>query len=341
MQTSSERRRRRQANTNVQVVDLHETKEQDSFRADVLAGLAMPQKTIPPKYLYDAKGSSLFDQICDLDEYYLTRAEVGLLKRHANEMAMLLGSRCLLIEFGSGSSLKSRVLLNALKSPAAYMPIDISRAALLQSANELASDFPSLNISAVCADFTVPLTLPDRLCSGASRRVGFFPGSTIGNFDPPDALRLLKRIGALLRPKGRLLIGIDLLKSPTLLEPAYNDAKHVTAAFNLNLLHRINRELDANFKVASFRHFACFNPAKSRVEMHLESLIRQEVEVAGHVFHFESGETIHTESSYKYSHEVFTDMANAAGYAVALAWVSPSPLFAIYCLEVQRESPVD
>lgn len=323
----------------IDVVDLHEL-EHNLFLKDALAGLSLAQKTMPPKYLYDKAGSDLFDQICELDEYYVTRAETALLKRHADEIAILLGSRCMLFEFGSGSSLKSRILLNAMKNPAAYIPIDISKTALLQNARDLSRDFPSLQISAVCADFTVPLTLPDRLCSGAKKRVGFFPGSTIGNFDPADAVSILKRIASILKRGGKLLIGVDLLKSKTILEPAYNDSKQVTAAFNKNLLARMNRELGANFNLGGFRHKAFFNTAKQRIEMHLESLRAQSVDVGGRTFEFKAGETIHTENSYKYSHESFTDLAQSAGFAIALAWISPNPMFAIYCLEVQNENPV-
>lgn len=322
----------------INVVDLHEL-EHDQFLKDALLGLAAAQKTIPPKYLYDQAGSELFDQICELDEYYVTRTETALLKRHADEIALLLGSRCMLFEFGSGSPLKSRILLNAMKSPAAYIPIDISKTALLQNVRNLSEDFPALQISAVWADFTVPLALPDQICSNAKKRVGFFPGSTIGNFDPADAVAILRRIGAILRYRGKLLIGVDLLKSKAILEPAYNDTNQVTAAFNMNLLTRMNRELGANFKAESFRHKAFFNSSKRRIEMHLESLGDQTVDIAGQTFKFKAGETIHTENSYKYSHESFTDLAQSAGFAIALAWISPNPMFAIYCLEVQNETP--
>lgn len=316
----------------IEVFDLLPS-EHDLFAFDVLAGLSKPLKTIAAKYFYDERGSELFEQICELDEYYLTRTETALLREHATEMAELLGDRCLLIEFGSGSGLKSKLLLGAVKGVAAYVPIDISRTALVQSARELSLEFPELQISAVCADFTVPLALPDSLCAAATRRAGFFPGSTIGNFDPKDAVDLLSRIGALLESGGRLLIGVDVLKDAAILEPAYNDAKGVTAAFNLNLLIRINRELSANFNLKQFVHHAVLNREKSRVEMHLRSRVAQNVEVAGRTFYFRTGETIHTENSYKYSTENFERLALAAGFSVVRRWSDAKGLFAVYCLE--------
>lgn len=320
--------------SNVELFDFT-VAQYDAFMRDVTDGLSRPQKKISPKYLYDHRGSKLFDEICALDEYYLTRVEIATLNRYADEIATMLGSQCLVFEFGIGSSVKSRILLNAMKSPHAYVPIDISKAALMQSAWELGRDFPKLKISALCADFTTPLALPDRLCAGASRRVGFFPGSTIGNFDLDEALLLLKHIGSLLRQGGRLIIGVDLLKSKNILEPAYNDSKGVTAAFNLNLLERINEELNANFKVSAFRHQAHLNSKKSRIEMHLQSIIDQQVDLAGQSFFFRAGETIHTENSYKYSHESFSDMAESSGYSVMRAWTDPGQLIALYCLEVR------
>ena len=299
------------------------------MRAEVLAGLELPDKRIAPKFFYDAEGSRLFDAICNLPEYYPTRTEIDILRRYGSEMSRRLGRDVLLVELGSGSSLKIRILLDALR-PAVYMPVDISKEHLLQSADALAAAFPSLQVHAVCADYSSPFRLPvDDL---GYTRAAFFPGSSVGNFDPGDAERFLRGVGDLLGDGGRLLIGVDLVKDHQLLEAAYNDAAGVTAAFNLNLLAHINRELDADFDLSGFRHKAFFDPALSRIEMHLISRRDQRVQVAGRTVSLASGESIHTESSYKYSVEGFQALARRAGFEPEQVWTDPAQLFSVHCL---------
>ncbi|MGB5831010.1 MAG: L-histidine N(alpha)-methyltransferase [Thiohalocapsa sp.] len=307
--------------------DLHPTPA--DLRADVLKGLALPQKTLSPKLFYDAEGSQLFDAICELPEYYPTRTEIQILRDHGTEMAEWLGRDALLVELGSGSSLKIRVLLEALR-PAVYMPVDISREHLLQSADTLAGIFPTLQIHAVCADYSVPFVLP--VDDHEHPRAAFFPGSSIGNFEPRDAGVLLRRVGELLGADGRLLIGVDLVKDRQVLESAYNDADGVTAAFNLNLLARINCELDGHFDLDAFRHHAFFEPELSRIEMHLLSTRDQQVQVAGRTFAFREGESIHTECSHKFSVEQFHTLAARAGFEAEQVWTDSKRLFSVHCL---------
>ncbi len=315
--------------------DLHPTPA--DMRAEVLAGLALPQKRLSPKYFYDDAGSRLFDAICELPEYYPTRTEIGILRRHGAAMAARLGRDVLLIELGSGSSLKIRTLLAALE-PAIYMPVDISREHLLRSVHDLAAAFPELVIHAVCADYSSALVLPlddpvsRPLDHWGHQRAAFFPGSSIGNFEPPDAARFLQRVGQVLGAGGRLLIGVDLVKDTRRLEAAYNDAEGVTAAFNLNLLARINRELDADFDLDAFRHDAFFNVEQGRIEMHLVSIRPQQVQVAGRSCDLIEGETIHTESSYKYRVDGFHALAAAAGFSAEQVWTDPDELFSLHCL---------
>lgn len=307
--------------------DLHPTPA--DMRAEVLAGLALPQKRLAPKFFYDGEGSRLFDDICRLPEYYPTRTEIGILQRHGAEIARRLGREALLIELGSGSSLKIRVLLEALR-PAVYMPVDISREHLLNSAEALAMLFPALSVHAVCADYSVPFTLP--VDDHEHPRAAFFPGSSVGNFEPADAERFLERVGALLGPGGKLLIGVDLRKDPQVLNAAYNDRAGVTAAFNLNLLRRINRELGGGFDLNGFHHGAFYDEQLGRIEMHLISRRDQQVRVAGEVFGFREGESIHTECSYKYSVEGFQALATRAGFAPERVWTDPAGLFSVHCL---------
>jgi dimethylhistidine N-methyltransferase len=307
--------------------DLHPT--QADLRAEVLHGLAQPHKRLSPKLFYDAEGSRLFDAICELPEYYPTRTEIAILRDHGAEMARRLGRDALLVELGSGSSLKIRVLLEALR-PAVYMPVDISSEHLIVSAEALAATFPDLDVHAVCADYSVPFELPVE--DHEHPRAAFFPGSSIGNFDPVDAGLLLRRVGSILGAEGRLLIGVDLVKDRSRLERAYNDAAGVTAAFNMNLLRRINRELAGHFDVTQFRHEAFFNADHSRIEMHLLSTCDQRVEVAGQRFNFGEGESIHTESSYKYSIEGFQALATGAGFHAEQVWTDPARLFSVHCL---------
>ena len=303
------------------------------FLRDVIHGLRRPQKEIPCKYFYDERGSALFDEICELDEYYPTRTELAILDVHAPEMAAALGADCELIEFGSGSGLKTRLLLNQLTEPRAYLPIDIADEALERSAEELADRFPGLAILPVHADFTGPLLIPETGDPGA-RRVVYFPGSTIGNFSPGAAMGLLSTIAWLVGNGGGLLIGLDLEKDESIIWPAYNDRRGITAAFNLNLLERINRELDADFDLSEFGHRADYVRAKERVEMHLVSQKAQVVRVAGMEFGFSQGESIHTECSYKYSLDHFGHLTSQAGFTLAQQWLDPQGYFAVQYLVV-------
>jgi dimethylhistidine N-methyltransferase len=303
------------------------------MRAEVLAGLSQPQKRVPPKLFYDQRGSRLFDAITELPEYYPTRTEIGILERNGAEIADLLGRGATLVELGSGSSRKIQVLLEALR-PALYVPVDISREHLLESANHLAVRFPALDIQAVCADYSSPIHLP--LASAGAGCAAFFPGSSIGNFDPDHARRFLMRVGDLLGPGGRLLIGVDLIKDTRILNAAYNDAQGITADFNLNLLRRINRELGGDFRPETFRHRASYVTAESRIEMHLVSRAEQRVRVAGEDFSFREGESIHTENSYKYSVERFHALARRAGFAPERVWTDDGNLFSVHCLRFTR-----
>jgi dimethylhistidine N-methyltransferase len=304
----------------------------DEFRTAVIAGLSKRNKEIPSKFFYDFEGSLLFEQICETEEYYPTRAETEILTERTGEIAALLPEGVVLLEFGSGASLKVRLLLDALDRPRCYVPIDISREHLLAAAESLSRDYSAIAVSPVYADFTRPFRLPDTLPPGP--RVGFFPGSTIGNFHPPEATRMLARFADQLGPDGRLLIGVDLKKNPDILHAAYNDAAGVTAAFNLNLLARINRELDGTFNLAGFRHRAIYNADAGRIEMYLRSRDAQTAGIAGREFRFQPGECIHTENSYKYSLSEFRRMAAAAGYRPTRVWCDPADLFSVHLLAV-------
>ena len=298
------------------------------FLADVLGGLARPQKQLPCKYFYDERGSQRFDAICKTPEYYPTRTELAIMRRSAAEMAGLLGPRRVLVELGSGSAWKTRLLLRHLPRPAAYVPVDVSAEHLRRSAAEMARRFPDLAVKPVTADFTRAFEVPEAPFAGARRAV-YFPGSTVGNFEAEQARSLLTRMAALCGPGGGLLIGIDLRKSRDVLEAAYNDREGVTAAFNLNLLERINRELGADFDLASFRHRAFYDEALGRIAMHLVSERQQVVRVGGRSFHFEPGETIHTENSHKYSVEGFAELAASAGWRLERTWTDADGLFAV------------
>lgn len=303
----------------------------DTFAADVTAGLSAPRKAIPAKYFYDAIGSRLFDRICGLREYYPTRTEMALLETHRGEMARLIGDDAALVEFGGGSLAKVRVLLDAMPRLKSFVAIDISRDHLLDAATTLAEDYPRLQVAGVCADFTRPVALP--AVARRRRRVGFFPGSTIGNFEPHEAADFLRTVAGDLGRGGGLLIGVDLVKDAAVLERAYNDADGVTAGFNLNLLSRINRELCGSFEPRYFRHHAFWNADESRIEMHLVSRRRQRVHVAGRVFLFDEGETIHTENSYKYTVEGFHALADGAGFRPVRTWTDARRLFSVHYLE--------
>ena len=302
------------------------------FRAEVLDGLTQTPKRISPKYFYDQRGSELFDAITELPEYYPTRTELGILKDKGEAIADFLGDECMLVELGSGSSRKIRTLLDALE-PAAYVPLDISRDHLLGSARALAADYPDLEVHAACTDYSGDFQLPE--LPEHLPRVAFFPGSSIGNFEPDDASRLLARLGRHLGEDGKLLIGVDLKKHNHILHAAYNDTQQVTAAFNLNLLERINRELEADFDVELFEHQAYFNDHAGRIEMHLMSRIDQTVSVAGAQVDFTAGETLHTESSYKYSIEEFHALAEASGFVADQVWTDEQQLFSVHCLRCE------
>ncbi len=298
------------------------------FRADVLRGLRAPKKELPCKYFYDEIGSALFEQITELEEYYPTRTELGIMTRHAAEMAGLLGPRCLLIEYGSGSSLKTRHLLDRLRDPAGYVPIDVSGEHLRRSARALEEEYPDIEMLPLCGDFTRPLDLP--ACrKPAARRVVYFPGSTLGNFSPRESIALLRQTAALCGRDGGLLLGIDLRKDPRVLETAYNDRRGVTAAFNRNILVRINRELGADFDLDQFAHQALYDAANGRIEMHLISRRDQVVRVGGVSFSFVAGESIHTENSYKYSLPVLADLAEAGGFTVEHVWTDERQYFSV------------
>jgi dimethylhistidine N-methyltransferase len=316
-----------------QTTSVPQAADTDQFRSDVLRGLRRPAKELPCKYFYDETGSRLFEQICELEEYYLTRTELALMRQHAGAMAELLGPECLLVEYGSGSSVKTRLLLDRLKRVAGYVPIDVSCEHLVRSAGRLAARYPEVEVRPLCADFTGNFRLPEPSRRPA-RRVVYFPGSTLGNFDPPAAAVLLAGVARLCGPGGAMLLGIDLKKDLRILEPAYNDAKGVTAAFNLNLLARINRELGADFDLAAFGHRAPYNQVLGCIEMHLVSLRPQEVRLGEEVFSFAEGEFILSERSFKYDLDEFRTWVPRAGLRVEKVWVDGRNYFAVLYLTV-------
>jgi dimethylhistidine N-methyltransferase len=308
---------------------LHEVKmAQVSMMTEVHQGLSEDQKTLPAKYFYDETGSALFDAITELPEYYQTRTEIGLLKGHASEMADLLGEHSYLLELGSGSSIKIRLLLDAIR-PDVYIPMDISREHLIHSAQQIANDYPWLEVHATCVDYSQPWDIPD---FGPGKYNAFFPGSSIGNFMPDDAMRLLKQIHRLVGSGGGLLVGVDLVKDVDILEAAYNDLQGITAAFNLNMLSHINHSLDADFDLDKFEHRALFNKAESRIEMHLHCIDSHCVSIDDNEYRFEAGETIHTENSYKYSIAGFQQLARQAGFLPVEHWCDTNQLFSIHYL---------
>jgi dimethylhistidine N-methyltransferase len=302
---------------------------EESFRDAVLAGLGRARKAIPCKFFYDARGSALFEEICLLPEYYPTRTEIAILDEYSADIAAQMGPHSRLIEFGSGASHKVRILLQALDRPTAYVPVDISREHLRDAASGLAEDFPSVPVIAVCADYTRPFPLPP-LPGPKGKRVGFFPGSTIGNFEPEAAVAFLANYARVLAPGGEMLIGVDLKKDPDILDAAYNDRAGVTAAFNLNLLERINRELDGDLDIDRFEHLAFYNSDEGRVEIFIRSLADQQARIAGRRFRFAEGELIHTEFSYKYSVAEFRALAARAGFRPVDTWTDPAELFSAH-----------
>ncbi|HEX6614492.1 MAG TPA: L-histidine N(alpha)-methyltransferase [Rhodanobacteraceae bacterium] len=304
----------------------------DRMLADVLQGLRRNPKRLPCKYFYDACGSELFERICEQPEYYLTRVELAILREHIGEIADAIGPDALLMEYGSGSGLKTRFLLRHLDRPVAYMPVEISRAALLESIRSLAGEFAEIEMLPVCADFSGPLALPQPL-RPARRRILFFPGSTIGNFETDEAVELLRRMHAQIGRDGAALIGVDLKKDPSELEAAYNDAAGVTAAFTLNLLARCNREIGADFDPAAFRHRARWNALAGRIETHVLSARRQDVRIGGEKFRFEACEAMLVEYSCKYSPEDFARLAARAGLRVGRVWTDRQSRFSLQWLE--------
>jgi L-histidine N-alpha-methyltransferase len=305
---------------------------EESFRDAVLTGLSRPQKSIPCKFFYDERGSALFEEICRLPEYYPTRTETAILEQNAATVAARIGPHCAIVEFGSGASRKARILLEALDRPAVYVAVDISREHLREATASLARDFPALSVVAVCADYTHPFRLPP-LPEEGGKRVGFFPGSTIGNFRPEEAETFLVNCRRLLGPGADMIIGVDLKKGADILDAAYNDRAGVTAAFNLNLLERINRELDASLDLDRFEHLAFYSAAMGRVEIYIRSLADQEVRIAGARFRFDAGELIHTEYSYKYSVAEFRQLARHAGFRLADTWIDRGELFSVHYFE--------
>ena len=309
--------------------------EESPFARDVIAGLTARPKRLPPKYFYDETGSKLFERITELPEYYLTRCELAILHDHVAEIALIIDVKTALIEFGSGSTRKARILLAACPAIEAYVPVDISSEMLGREAAQLQQDHPRLKVLAIPADFTKPFELPSTISDLA--RTGFFPGSTIGNFEPHQAAAFLHHAARILGRGATLIVGLDLIKDAGILNAAYDDAAGVTAKFNLNLLARINRELGADFDLGGFCHQAFYNSGRSRIEMHLASRRRQKVRVAGRTIEFRAGETIHTENSYKYTLESFGALARGAGWRSRAVWADPQGYFSVQALAAAAE----
>jgi dimethylhistidine N-methyltransferase len=310
-----------------------EEESREDFARDVVAGLTASRKTLRPKYFYDEEGSRLFEEITQVPEYYPTRTEIGILEENGAAIAQLIPAGGALVEFGSGSSVKIRTILRALDKLEVYVPVDISAEFLAGEAAALQADFPRVKVLPVAADFTKPFSLPAEAVRRP--RIGFFPGSTIGNFDPPEAEGFLRHAGKILGRGARMIVGVDLVKNREVLRAAYNDSEGVTAAFNLNLLRRINQELDGNFDLDSFEHRAVFNEEKSRIEMHLVSRDRQRVSVCGRAVEFRPGETIHTECSYKYTIDSFGELAQRAGWSRVESWTDARDYFSVHVLALR------
>jgi dimethylhistidine N-methyltransferase len=306
-------------------------------RDEILRGLRAPQKRLSPKYFYDKRGSEIFDRICTLAEYYPTRTEMRLMEDHLGEVAALVGERAVVIELGAGSNSKVRLLLDHLHEPLAYVPVDISAQFLLEQVESLRADYPGVKMQPVFADFTRPFNLPARP-KGSGRNLVFFPGSTIGNFTRRGALELLEVMAAKAKPGGALLIGVDLQKDPAILRAAYNDAEGVTAEFNLNLLMRLNRELDAEFDLGRFAHEAVYDERERRIEMRLVSTARQRVRVGGVPVDFATGEYIITEYSQKYAPAEFHALAARAGFVPRRTWIDDGGLFSLHYMALPAVS---
>ena len=315
--------------TPLQLLDLKP--EQQDGQAEIIAGLARRQKEISPKYFYDETGARLFEEICQQPEYYPTRTEIGIMQSRMAQIASLIGPRASIIEFGSGAGVKTRLLLEGIPEIAAYVPVDISREQLIASSDQIARDFPDIEVLPICADFMQPFELPNPHIA-PDRNIVYFPGSTIGNFSTAQSVRLLRTMRTQARVNGALLIGVDLIKAPDIVERAYNDAAGVTAQFNLNLLAHLNHAYDANFKLQAFEHAAIYDEKDCRVEMRLISLCRQNVRVAGANFELEKGEYIVTEHSHKYSIDSFESLARQAGFSPNEIWTDPDRLFSVHFL---------
>jgi len=317
---------------------LHLVQEDDEFFSCVRAGLSRCPKSIPPKFFYDVHGSHLFDMICTTPEYYPTRTEIGILEHFGAEMAGLIGTSCVLIELGSGSAIKTPLLLRHLADDAVYIPIDICEPHLQQSARRLQVMFPALRMQPLCTDYTqIPAHAFKRY--SARRQVIFFPGSTIGNYTPGEVIKLLKHAATLVGSNGALLIGVDCKKAPEILNAAYNDANGYTAAFNLNLLTRMRRDLGAQVDADQFAHYAYYNAALGRIEMHLVSRCEQVVRLGNEAFSFKEGETIHTENSYKYTAQEFQLLAYEAGWLLKATWSDRDNLFDVHYLSLSASEP--
>ena len=306
----------------------------ESFRDAALTGLRNSQKQIPSKFLYDERGSKLFDQICELEEYYPTRTEIAIMRENVDEMVEAIGPQARLLELGSGSSQKTRILLDHLDDLAVYVPVDISRSHLTAAADALAEAYPHIPVQPLCADYTAPFDLPEPP-QPVTRTVAYYPGSTVGNFQPEEAQRFLSRLADAVAPNGGLLIGVDLQKDVDVMEAAYNDAAGVTAAFNKNLLRRMNRELDATFDLDRFEHLSVWNEETGCIESFLRSREAQTVTVAGASISFEAGETIHTEYSYKYTRDGFAELVGEAGFSVETVWTDERSYFSVQYCSVQ------
>lgn len=316
----------------IELVDLEPANAE--FQAEILTGLLNEHKNLPCKYFYDQRGSQLFDEICEVPEYYLTRTELSIMELYAPEMAAQLGPDVMLVEYGSGSSTKTRLLLDHLETPAAYVPVDISREHLQQTADVLSHLYPQIEMLPVCADFTQEFQLPTSTRTPSHAAV-YFPGSTIGNFRPSGVKQLLGLIWPLCGKDGGLLIGIDLKKDKEIIEAAYNDSQGVTAEFNLNLLHRINRELHANFNIDAFKHRAEYNPSLGRVEIGLKSTTDQEVLIGGKTISIAADEVIHTEYSYKFDIQEFAQLAAKTGLSLHKYWTDDRNYFAVLHLVIE------
>ena len=308
-------------------------KTQIEFYEAVLEGLSLSQKTISPKFFYDERGSKIFDKICNTPEYYVTRTEIALLNNIQEELYTLVEPESAVVEYGCGSSIKIKALLSALPQPSHYIAIDISKTHLISTAKEIASNYNNISVAAICADFMEPINWPERASFESLKRLAFFPGSTIGNLNPSEACQFLKHVRNLVGDEGAFLIGVDMKKDAEIFNRAYNDKVGHTADFNLNLLHRMKKELDADINISEFSHKAFYNEKLGRVEMHLISDTKQGIKINNLEFSFEKGESIHTECSYKYSIIEFSELAKKSGFSVLKNWSDKRNYFGIYLLK--------